>query len=591
LLQRELINTALGLTPPDLYLHGGSIVNVFSGEIYEADIAIKDGRIAYVGKDLANSALLKQCRVIDVTGFNLLPGYIEPHCHPTQIHDTVGFTRDLLQHGITTVVADSNRMLETLGAKNFIQFMADIDKSTPVKVYWLVRLFSESYPSPKEELLSLPELEELLSLPRILGIGETTRWTSILQKDSFPLEAITMTKTAGKRADGHTAGAGGKKLSALAAAGISGCHESVTSMEVLERLRNGMYLLLRHSSQRPDLDNFLEILLDKKVDLSRFMLTCDGTSPAFLEQAWNVAAIAELMIKKGVDPLAALRMITSNPATYFRIDHEIGAIAPGRAADIVITEGFELSRPHTVIVAGQVVCDRDTGILVPSGDSPHKGLAKTYFTYDWQVKADIFDVPALGAKDNTSINFPVIEMVSAIITKKQDFLLPVVNGTVVPGKNSPQGLLKIAHLDMQKRRSCTGFVKGLARDLEGFASSLSCAVGTILAMGSSDEAMALAARRVLELGGGIVLVEKGSILWEMRLELVAELSSLPYKEIIRLSAELEEIMAGKGYPWGDFFHTLIFLPCDYLPYIRIGREGLFDVLSRKIIYPSVVAAT
>ena len=625
--QSNLIDTALGRTPPDLYLQGGTVVNVYSGEIYPADIAVKDGRIAYVGKDLGG-AQPAGCTVIDARGCNLLPGFIEPHGHPAQFHDTVEYTRAASQNGITAVVSDSYKLLKALGPRKFACYIEEIKKSTPVKVYWFLRIFAEYYLSSGEPLVSPEEMQELVNLPQVLSIGETTRWPEILQKEGFPLEAIRMIRAAGKRPDGHTAGATGKKLAALAAAGISGCHESVTAEEVMERLRNGMYVTLRHSSQRPDLDNFLSILRDKKADLSRFMLTTDGSSPAFPHQDWNVAALAERLIEKGIDPLTAIRMITLNPAIYYRIDHQIGSLAPGRAADIVVTEGFNLSRPRMVLIDGKVVYNREATAAENKAhfkSSPLAGTSKTYFAYDWRVTPDLFAVPALeGKKDGKeekeeekeeieeekeekrkkrgkrgkritelkinkesgTVRFPVIEMVNAVITRRLDMTLPVTNGAVTPGCSSA-GLLKIALLDMKKRRAGTGFIKGLAENIEGLASSLCCALGVIIVFGNNDEAIALAANRVLQLGGGIAVAESGRILWEIKLELPGELTVLPFEEVRRLAGELEETVCRRGYSWGDFFHTMTFLPGDFLPHLRINTEGIFDVLKRKIIYPSV----
>jgi adenine deaminase len=164
--------------------------------------------------------------------------------------------------------------------------------------------------------------------------------------------------------------------------------------------------------------------------------------------------------------------------------------------------------------------------------------------------------------------------------------LPVTNGTVTPGGSSA-GLLKIALLDMKKRCAGTGFIKGLAENIEGLASSLCCALGVIIVFGNNDEAMALATNRVLQQGGGIAVAERGGILWEIKLELPGELTLLPFEEVWRLARELEEIICRRGYSWGDFFHTMNFLPGDFLPHLRINTEGIFDVLKREIIYPSV----
>ncbi len=603
--QKNLIDTALGLIPPDLYLQGGSIINVYTGEKYKADIAIKDGYIAYVGNELGGT-LLDEYTIIDVSGFNLLPGYIEPHGHPLQIHNIIEYTRAASRNGLTAIVADSYKVLKALGVNKFLAYTKEINKRTPVRVYWFIRIFAMENLSPGEALYSSAELQELIKHPWILGIGETTRWPAILQKSSFPLQAINMLRSAGKRPDGHTSGANGKKLAALAAAGISGCHESMTAENVLERLRNGMHVMLRHSSQRPDIDNFLGILEDEKVDRSRFMLTTDGTSPAFIDQNWTIASIAEQLISKGIEPLTAIRMITLNPASYFRIDHEIGSITPGRAADIVITEGINLGRPRMVLIGGQIVHggdithegNKEIKIFYGKGKnavvetnkklfkaSPLIGLPKTYFAYDWQITPEMFTVSVPDSKKDAGkeIQFPVIEMVNAIITRRLDLTLPVADGIVTPG-NTPPGLLKIALLDMQKRRISTGFIKGLASGLEGFASSTCCNLGVIIVIGSNDATMALVANHILKRGGGMALAENNAIIWEIKLELPGELADLPFEEVSRLARELETYAREKGYTQGDFFHTIHFLPCDFLPYIRINREGIFDVVNNKIIY-------
>lgn len=590
MLQKNLIDTALGLIPPDLYLRGGSVVNVYSGERYEADVAIKDGRIAYVGKEHGD-AWAGDCDVIDVSGFNLLPGYIEPHGHPLQIHNAIEYTRAASRNGLTAIVADSYKVLKALGVKKFIDYTEEIKKRTPVKIYWFMRIFAMEYPPPEKALYSMDELQELINQPQILCIGETTKWTSILQKSTFPLQAISMFQTAGKRPDGHTSGAAGKKIAALAAAGISGCHESITAENVMERLRNGMYVMLRHSSQRPDIDNFLDVLRDKNVDLSRFMLTTDGTNPAFIEQNWNIAGVAERLINKGIQPLAALRMITLNPASYLRIEHEIGSITPGRAADILVTDGFNLSHPRMVFIDGRVVYSDEATAEENKAffkASPLTGMSKTYFSFDWRVTPGMFAVPIPGGEkepgggEKKEIRFPVIEMVNAIITRRLDLPLPITGGAVTAGDAHP-GLLKVALLDMQRRCITRGFIKDLAHDLEGFASSTCCNLGVIVVIGNNDSAMSLAANRVLETGGGMAVVEDNSITWEIELKLPGELTNLPFTEVSRLAGELEKFACRKGYRWGDFFRTIHFLPCDFLPYIRISTEGIFDVLQNEII--------
>jgi len=319
----------------DIFLRGGTVLNVYSGELLKMDVAIKGERIWYVGP--SQEMVSEDTQVLDVGNRVLVPGYIDPHFHPWFIYNPVSFGEDTCRLGTTTLFCDNLIFYMLMGVDLFETFI-DALSEMPVKFFWFCRAVPQTPMATEDELFSIKNFERLLKNPLVQSLGEITRWQDLLKGNPRIMEMIKFTKKLKKRVDGHTAGAKYEQLSILSRSGVESCHESINAEEALERLRLGFYVILRESSLRQDLSDLLRIVTEKKVSTDRIMLTTDASTPSFYQEFGSTNHVLEIAIKEGIDPIAAYRMVTINPAVYFGMDHDIGGIAPGRYADICVLE-------------------------------------------------------------------------------------------------------------------------------------------------------------------------------------------------------------------------------------------------------------
>jgi adenine deaminase len=251
---QRLIETARGDRPAELFVRGGTIANVYSGELHEGNLAVTGGRIAYVGG--GEHAVGPDTRTIDADGLIVAPGYVEAHFHPWVLYNPVSLVRSVLPLGTTTIVADNLFFFMQMGPKGFAE-MADDLRDLPLLYLWMARLTSQAKFPGEEEMFALEKVEPLLRRDDVIGTAEVTRWPSLSAGDPAVISGIRRAKALGKISDGHTGGASESRLQPVAAAGIDADHEAITKQEVLNRLRLGIWTMLRNSSLRPDLPELL----------------------------------------------------------------------------------------------------------------------------------------------------------------------------------------------------------------------------------------------------------------------------------------------------------------------------------------------
>ncbi|MCL5960804.1 MAG: amidohydrolase family protein [Chloroflexi bacterium] len=571
-----LIKVSRGAEPADLYIRGGTVANVYSGEYLPSNVAVSKGRIAYVG--LSEASIGADTQVIDASGKYVCPGYVEVHAHPWANYNPVELCRAMLPVGTTTAFFDTLVFLLLLGNEEMERILDDL-RGLPVKVFWNPRIAPQSVMVDEDVKFALDRIRRLLERPDAAGTFEVTRWPEIVAGDRRYLELIDAARKLGKRVDAHTAGASYEKLNPLVAAGVESCHEAIDLQQALDRLRLGMWVFLRDSSLREDLGELIRIVTENKVCTSRLVLTTDGPTPTYFVDKGSVEYLADLAVKKGVDPMTALQMITLNPATYFHLDQYIGGIAPGRIADIVINPRPDRFKPETVITNGQLAA-RDGIALVefPNVNWEQYGFDGPKLPPGVRIRPEHVMVRAEDAVPT----FPIMDLVSAAITRRRDVELPVSDGFVDLSEND--GLLFISLLDRHGKWTTNGVIKGFARKLEGFATSYNTACH-VLVMGTNGEAMAMAANRLYEIGGGIVLVEKGRVLFEQRLEIGGEMSSEHFQVTVDRTRELLGLFREGGHAYEDLPYTILFLSCDFLPEIRVTLAGVFDVKNRQTLRP------
>ena len=564
----RLIAVARGARAADRYVRGGVLLNVYTGERYPANVAIAGERIAYVGG--RDDMVGRGTEMIDAAGATLVPGYIEPHAHPWNLATPSVLARHVLPLGTTTMVAD-NLPLYWLGGLRGFERAARALAAGPLKFYWMVRPHGQSRGPDEDRRFSRRDLDRMLASPWTLAAGEVTRWPDAAAGRPALLDRLALAIARGKRVEGHTAGASAERLPALAAAGLTSDHEPITAQEALDRARQGIALMLRHSSLRPDLRGLLAPFVQSGA-LGRLMLTTDGSTPAFIEEHGFVDGLVRLAMEEGVPPVEAYRMVTLNPATYYGRDADLGGIAPGRYADVLLLPDLREPRPRAVIARGRMVA-RDGRLLArigeppwarifPGGRSARPGPAG--FDRRARVSAADFTLPA-GP-------LPVLRMVSAVITAVEERPL-------APGD------LHAALLDRRGAWITTTAVAGLAPDLDGLAATLSTDY-QVLAFGRSRESMALAVNRVLERRGGVALVDGDRVVFELPLPVGGLMSTRPLGELASAERELLALLRARGYPFHAPLYTLFFASADFLPSARLTARGVWDVKRARVLRPS-----
>ena len=560
--RRRLTDVARGASPADLYVRGASLLNVYTGEIYPAAVAIKGERIAYVGP--RDDMVGLRTRVIDAAGQVLVPGYIDPHVHPATLCTPAALARFILPLGTTTVVADTLQFWE-LGGLAAFRATADALLASPLRFYWMLRPHAQSRAPGEWRRFEPRTLARAMAHPRALAIGEVTRWPDAWRGDPELLRRLALAR--GKRVEGHTAGASADKIAAIAAAGFTSDHEPITAPEVLDRARQGIAVMLRESSLRPDLSGLLDALKTAPALASRLMLTCDGSMPAFVRTHGFVDHLIRVALERGVPPVDAYRMATLNPATYYGLDADLGGVAPGRYADICLLEDLSAPRPLSVIARGKVIAAG--GRL--SGRVPEPPWRRIFtspaarLTAGWRVRPVDFELPARP-------RYPVISLSSAVITRLEERAL-------TPGD------LHAALIDRRGRWVAPGVVARFAERLDGFASTISTDFN-ILALGRRPEAMARAVNRLLDLHGGIVLVDGERVVWELPLPIGGIMTAGSLEDVAAREDELRRLLVERGYPHHEPLYTLFFLAADFLPVARLSPRGVWDVKRSQILLPA-----
>ena len=572
---RRLLETARGEQPADLFVRGGTIANVYSGELLPGNVAIAGGHVAYVG--VGEQAVGPGTQIIDASGMIVSPGYIEAHNHPWVLYNPVSLAEGILPLGTTTVVADNLFFFMQMGLEGFAA-MADDLGGLPLTYLWVARLTSQASFPGEAEMFALDNIRPLLERDDVVGTAEVTRWTALTAGDPALLSGISAAESEGKISDGHTGGASEARLGEIVVSGIDADHEAITREEVLNRLRVGLWTMLRNSSLRRDLPELLRVVTEDGVSSHRLIMTTDGPAPEYVAEYGFVDGLLRTAVENGVPPMQALQMVTVNPATLLRLDGRLGGIAAGRQADLLLLPDLESFRPETVIARGQVVAEAGKLLApLPAMDWDRYG-SRPSFDY----RPDLGDPNLYPIRtQRTSVELPVIHLGTAVITQRQNAHIGVKDGLVRPD----EGLLHAALIDRKGTWISRTLVSGFAANLDGLASTYNTTT-QLLVLGRRPEAMARAARRVQELDGGIAIVQGNDLVYELALPITGMMSELPFSEVVRQNELLSRAVDEAGYEHHDILYTLLFLTCDFLPTLRLTPLGLLDVKSSRILAPS-----
>ncbi len=564
--RQALTAVARGDAAADLVIRNATVCNVYSGELWPVHVAVAGDRVAYVGKQPPPAR-----EEWDAAGRYLAPGFVEPHAHPQVVYNPASLLEGVLPRGTTTLFCDD---------RAFVECLPDADAALaglPGSIRWLASCFPATAVAEPHTGPFAPEaVRRRLDHPHVAATMEMGRWALLYRGEPAYLETHRLALARHRRIEGHFSGASAQRLSALAAAGVTSDHEAITAEEVVERLRMGFWVMLRHSSLRRDLPGLLAVITDSAVDTSRLMFTTDGSAPAFIAAHGFQDQMLRIAVKAGIGPVRALQMVTLNPAVYYGVEADVGGIAPGRRADLVVLGDLTGFEPERVMAGGRWVVEGGR-LAVPW---PKVDWAAAMPPAAWADPARFDDPMLYPATHSSGEPFPVIELVNAVITRRRDVPLPAREGRVT--LEADQDLIHLAMADRLGRWITRGVAKGLAPGVAGFAISLNVA-GQLLVFGRDPAAMALAARRVAELRGGMVLAEGGQLLWEFPLPLGGLMSDRPFAEVVKCEQELTRLLQRRGYPHHDPLYTLMFLPVDGLPRLRLAPLGLYDIQAELVV--------
>jgi len=556
----ELISIANGEKEADLVLKNGRIINVFSGEITEGDVAIAGNKIVGIGD-------YKGIKEIDLKGAYISPGFIDGHIHLESSMVTIAeFTKAVVPHGTTTVIADPHEIANVLGLDG-IKFILNSSKYNPLSVYVMLPscVPATSMETSGSELNSF-DLEGMFQIKWIKGIGEMMNYPGVIQRSPDVLAKLNMAP-AWSRIDGHAPGLRGKALSAYISAGIRSDHECTTVEEAREKLRQGMHIMVREGSTARNLEALLPLITP--INSRYCFFVTDDKDPADLLTEGHIDFIIKKAIKLGLPPIIAIQMATINPASYFYLT-EKGAITPGYQADIVIFNNFKDFKILKVFREGELIAEE--GEFLWKSKRPVQHILRSSVNVAWN-KSKNFTIPDRGKKIKVIGVIP-----QQIITEKLIVTPKVENGNIVP--DIERDILKIAVIErhLASGNVGIGMVKGFGLKKGAIGSSIAHDSHNIVIVGTNEGDMLLALKTIEHLSGGIVAVAEGKVLETLPLPIAGLISDLPIEQV---KDKLESLNTIVKKDLGSFlcnpFMTLSFMALPVIPALKLSDKGLIDV--------------
>jgi len=556
---QNLILKARGDEKSELVLKNAKIINVFTNEIIEGDLAIDKGYIVGIGQYEGEME-------IDLKGKYLSPGFIDGHVHiESSMSSPSQFARAIVPRGVTSIIADPHEIANVKGTDG-IKYIIEESKTVPLDVYIML---PSCVPSTNFEnagaILEAEDLKELMGEETVLGLGEMMNYPGVISMDEKVIEKLVLFKD--KVIDGHGPAIDGKDLNAYVAAGIKTEHECSTLEEVINRVRLGMYILLREGSAAKDLRNIIKAV--NKENLRRFLFCTDDKHPEDLINEGTIDFNIKLAIKEGIDPIDAIKMATLNAAECYGLKGK-GAIAPGYIADLVVIDNLEDLNILKVFKNGKLVAENNMALFDPSIHLP-RHMIDTVKIKD--VTIEDLQIPMKSNKANV---IGVIE--NSLVTEKIVEEVKIVNGYFDYSDND---ILKLVVIE---RHFATGNIGvGLIKNFKLKNGAIGSTVGhdshNMIVVGDNDEDILIAIKELEKIGGGLTMVSKGQVLNSLPLEIGGIMTSRPIEETNSILKEMiatshNELKVNENI---DPFMTLAFMALPVIPKLKLTDMGLFDV--------------
>ncbi|MBC2256216.1 adenine deaminase [Listeria ivanovii] len=567
---QERVAVSDGRANADLVIVNGRIINVFSGEIIEGDIAIKNGYIAGIGH------FPKADRVIDAAGEFIAPGFIDAHVHVESAMVTPAeFARVLLPNGVTTIVTDPHEIANVAGERG-IEFMLENAEDVPLDMFVML---PSSVPATEGEhngvTLHAEKLHPLYSHEKVIGLAEVMDFPSVAKGSADILTKIIDAKKEGGRIDGHGAGLTSADLNNYLAAGIRTDHESTSATEAIDRLRAGMFVMLREGTVGRDLLATIPAVTSK--NSHRFCFCTDDKLINDLITEGSINYNIRLAIENGIEPITAIQMATINAANCHNLPY-LGAVAAGYQADIVFLKDLQTVEISKVLKNGSVVVEN--GVRNETAFQQQKTTQFVSPKINHHLTQKELELPLEKA------NCYVIGMQpNSLFTEKLVEEVSIQDGLFVPSIS--KDLLKMAVVERHHDTGHVGvgIVQGFGLTEGAIATTVAHDSHNIVAVGVTDEAMEAAINQVTSCGGGIAVVDaSGKVLHDLALPIAGLLSERSFEEVeadlAGLLKAFQQISQATGF---DPFLTLSFLTLPVIPELKLTDQGLFDFAAFQII--------
>jgi adenine deaminase len=589
-----LIRAASGQLDLDLVLRGVSVVNVFTGEVYPGDIGVFQGRIAHVTGP--GEPALTAGTVLDRQGLFAIPGLIDTHVHiESSMVTPPHYAEAVLPHGTTTVLIDPHEMANVMGLRG-VRYMLNSSEGIPLRVLVMAPSCVPSAPAVETAgaTFGRAEIEEMLTWPRVAGLAEVMDYPGVLRGDARMMDALEATEAAGRLIQGHAPRVRGRALSAYLAAGIDSDHENREPEDALAKLRAGMYLEVRESSLSPNAGAMAVALRDLGY-VPTVTLCTDDVTPEDLLRQGHIDHVARRLVEEGLSPIDVVRFATLNAANRLR-RRDLGALSPGRLADVVLLSDLPRFTVEEVYRTGRLVAQGGRCIAMPSarpGSSVADVEEENTIHLPANLTADSFRIRLPQAVDG-EVTIRVIDFHgrrAALRTTYGTMRVTVSGGEVQLPPHGESTVNRLAVVERHGRHGGTAcaVLRGFGLRTGALASSVSHDSHNVTVVGTDREDMLVACHALRASGGGIVLVREGRVLAMIALPVAGLISLSPASGVARQVAAFRQAAAEVGLPPDNTFMGIVSLTLAVSPEGKLSDLGLVDV-ARQVLLPMLIEA-
>lgn len=578
---QTLAAVAGGNTYADLVINHANLVNVCTHEIQEdIAVAISCGRIAMVG-DVAH-CIGPDTKVVDAAGQYLAPGFLDGHIHvESSMMGAGGYAKAVIPHGTVGIYMDPHEICNVLGLDG-VKCMLEDAARTPLKAMLTTPSCVPAVPGFEDtgSFIGPEEVAETMKWKECVGLGEMMNFPGILGSSDHAHGITGETLKAGKIVTGHySLPETGKGLNAYIASGVRCCHESTRMEDALEKMRLGMYAMLREGSAWHDLKEVAKSITEHKIDTRFATLISDDTHPHTLTSKGHLDHIVRRAVEEGIDVITAIQMVTINCAQCFQMDHDFGSITPGKCADMVLLNNLEDLKVTKVWIDGDLVAENGK-MTMEFAPYTYPEWATHSMHVGETITKDTFKIPASGDR----VTVRAIEVIPAKVGSfERHVTLQAKDGYLE--SDPSQDVLKTVVFERHHNtgKKGFGFVKGFGINCGAMASTVAHDAHNLLVIGTNDEDMALAANTLIACGGGMVAVQNGEVLGVVPLPIAGLMNDKPLEEMSEMVEKLEGAWAKIGCTMPSPFMTMALIPLACLPELRLTNRGLVDCTTFQFV--------